>query len=268
MSSRHYPDVNYLIRLAEKAGKIIRVNFSLDPACIYKDDDTPVTITDIDINHLVLSTIGKDYPLVEVMSEEGSLPVDGAEYRIMCDPVDDTLAFTLGIPVSSFCISVVRGNIPLVAVIYDPFMKRMWVATKGDGAWLRTLDGVIAIKVSGNSGLHRSRIFTTWWANADYNLLGVCRKLMDEKAVWSSSVSVAYAGGLIASGMFEASIFPGRNCLETAAMQLIVEEAGGIATDIHGNPLEYGPKGEMNGHIISNGKIHDRLVKLVASCQA
>jgi len=72
---------------------------------------------------------------------------------------------------------------------------------------------------------------------------------------------------LLASGRLEATIFPGQMGWETAAMQVIIEQAGGKVTDIFGKKISYGSKGEINGHITSNGFLHDKLVALVQSCQ-
>ncbi len=106
-----------------------------------------------------------------------------------------------------------------------------------------------------------------WWKGSSFSLHAVCAKLMDAVAIWGNPLTIAYYGGLLASGEQDATIFPGRKGWETAAMQLIAEEAGGRATDIHGNSLHYGPKGEIEGHIISNGLIHDELIRIVGSCQ-
>lgn len=267
-TSPHYPNVVYLVQLAERAAGIMRSNFKCGMSRPCKDDGTPLTETDTAINTLVLESIAKDYPHVAVLGEEGDQHVDNAEYRIVCDPVDGTIPFSRGLPISTFCISVLRGDEPLVAVIYDPFMRRYWHSTKGAGAWMNDgTTGIWPIKVSTHAELHRSNISLIWWAKADYNLSRVAVQLMSEGALWGNYLSVALFGGLVGSGEYDASIFPGRRSLETPAMQLIVEEAGGRATDIHGNPLRYGPKGETDGHIISNGLIHDHLVEIVHLCR-
>ncbi|MSR88007.1 MAG: inositol monophosphatase [Candidatus Zambryskibacteria bacterium] len=245
----------------------MRNNFKCGMSRPCKDDGTPLTETDTAINTLVLESIVNDYPHVAVLGEEGDQHVDGAEYRIVCDPVDGTIPFSRGLPISTFCISVLRGDEPLVALIHDPFMNRTWTAVKGNGAVLTDSNGVWLMKVSAHGGLRRSNISLIWWAKADYNLSLVATKLMDEGVLWGNYLSVAIFGGLVGSGEYDASIFPGRHSLETPAMQLIVEEAGGRATDIHGNTLHYGPKGETDGHIISNGLIHDQLVEIVHLCR-
>ncbi len=263
MTQYHYPDSNYLYDLAIQAGEITRRNFRLGMERTYKENNTPLTETDTAINQLVIDSIRRDYPHVRVIGEEGDYEVGGAEYTVLCDPVDGTIPFCRGIPISSFVISVVKEHQPLAAVIYDPFQKRMWHATKGEGSFMHGK----RLKVSTHSSLKHSNICMIWWTGSPFNLHAVCGKLMNAGALWGNPQSIAYYGGLLASGEQDATIFPGRNGWETAAMQLIVEEAGGKVTDIHGNPMRYGPKGEIEGHIISNGLLHDELVALVASCQ-
>ncbi len=260
----HYPKVAYLSNLAMQAGKITLQNFELGMQREWKSDETPLTATDTAINEMVLESLRCDFPHIHVIGEEGNYNVDGAEYKILLDPVDGTIPFSIGVPVSTFVISVVKENTPLVAVIYDPFNKRMWCAERGEGTWLINSGRV---HVSKHSTVHRANICLSWWKTANYNLHTVCQKLIERGATWMNPMSMAYFGGIIASGSSEGTIFPGQIGFETAAMQLIVEEAGGKVTDIYGNPMQYGPNGEIQGHIISNGLIHDELVEIVQSCQ-
>ena len=259
-----YPDVAYLSNLASQAGRITLANFEFGMQREWKSDETPLTATDTAINEMVLRSLRCDFPHVHVIGEEGNNNVDGAEYKILLDPVDGTIPFCIGVPVSTFVISVVKENTPLVAVIYDPFTKRRWSAERGKGTWL---NGLHQMSVSKHSTIHRSNICLAWWKTAKYNIHTVCQKLIDGGAIWMNPMSIGYFGGIVASGSSEGTIFPGQIGLETAAMQLIVEEAGGKVTDINGKPMEYGANGEIQGHIISNGLIHDELVEIVRSCQ-
>ncbi len=264
MAKPEYPDYICLRRLALKAGKIIVRNFG-DGSRSAKEDGTPITLTDKIINQLVVEAISCDFPDVEVKGEEGCNNVDGAKYRVIFDPLDGTFPFLFGLPISSFCISVIETErgIPLVAVIYDPFCKRMWHAVRGEGAFLNGKP----IRVSQRNCINGSVIGMIWWKNSPYHLNRVCDKLTGVGATCFNPLSIAILGGLIASGKMEATIFPGRNVWETPAMQLIVEEAGGKTTDIHGKEIRYGPDNTIQGHIVSNGLIHNELVAIVASCQ-
>ncbi len=67
-------------------------------------------------------------------------------------------------------------------------------------------------------------------------------------------------------GDFSLAIFPGtkhKNC-DIAAVKVIVEEAGGKVTDLFGNGQRYDES--INGAIISNGKVHDEVIKTIKSC--
>lgn len=283
-----YPKARHLSTVALVAGEIMRSNFKAGMKKEWKEDETPLTVTDTIINELVLKHIGESFPNVRVIGEEGVRLVPGAEYTVLCDPVDGTIPFCTGIPVSAFCISVIKGNIPLSAVIYDPFQKRMWYADKGGGAHLHYIEGAessltedegrsaldlptlfqgsLRITASNHRTIYRSNICMVWWKGSLYNLHDVCEHIMNGGAKWMNPCSIAYFGGLVASGELEATIFPGQKGWETAAMQLIVEEAGGKATDIAGYPLKYSPEGEIQGHIISNGLVHDELVAITRKC--
>ncbi|RJQ32336.1 inositol monophosphatase [Candidatus Parcubacteria bacterium] len=256
------PSYGYLIKLAEEAGKMILKGFTQGLKKEWKDDGTPVTEIDQKINDLVLSRFKRDFPEISVYSEEGSREVRGSDFKIICDPLDGTSAFLGGIPESTFCISLVVGGSPFLAVIYDPFLKRMWWAEKDKGAFLNGKK----IQVSGHKELKKSIVCIAYWNKAPYHLHLVSNELMKQGATWMSPLSIAYFGGLVASGQIHATIFPGNKPLETAAMHLLVEEAGGKATDILGKPLVYDDginDGIIEGHIISNGVFHDELQQII-----
>ena len=73
--------------------------------------------------------------------------------------------------------------------------------------------------------------------------------------------SVCEAASLVATGGFDAEIFTGPMPHDTASVKIVVEEAGGKVTDLFGNSQRYDC--ETKGAIISNGYLHNELVKLV-----
>lgn len=270
--SNSLPDVVYLHGLANKVGRIIRKYFLLENEREWKAGDGPqfgsnetaMTVADKEVNQMVLEAIVRDFPQVNAIGEEGSHEVLGAEYTVTWDPIDGTHAFMVGSAVASFCITLLRGNTPLVAVIHDPlcFTPRTWQAERGNGAWLNGR----RIKVSKHACWERSQVCMVWWGGCRYNMHQVAEKLMNQGVTVQNPVSLAYFGGLVASGQLEATLFPGRNMWEAAAMQCVVEEAGGRVTNIHGQPIRY-DTGDIEGCIVSNGVLHDELVRMVQECQ-
>lgn len=250
--------------LALRAGDVIKNDFQLNMKKKRKADRTPVTVTDEAINQFVLEAFHADFPHIDMVGEEGSRQVAAAEYRAFCDPVDGTFPFSHGVPTSTFVLSVLREDTPLVGVIYDPFMNRMWCGEKGKGAFLNGK----RIQVSPHATLKDSRVCMIWWPKSKYNLHEVCRRLMNVGSQWDYAASIALFGALAASGESEATIYPGQSGWETAAIQVITEEAGGVVTDVFGNTQTYGPKSEIQGHVVSNGIVHDELIRLIEECQA
>ncbi|TSC71442.1 MAG: myo-inositol-1(or 4)-monophosphatase, partial [Parcubacteria group bacterium Gr01-1014_70] len=135
-----YPDTSYLCNLATKCGNFIVANFNLGLGMTKerKSDATPLTVTDTTINAEVCACMRRDFPHIQVLGEEESSEIENTEYTVMCDPVDGTIPFSHGLPISTFCISVLHNQMPIVGVIYDPFLGRMWHAEHGGGSFLGT----------------------------------------------------------------------------------------------------------------------------------
>lgn len=259
MKTEHFPNQTQLVGMAYQAGEIMRKAFVPGMKREWKEDHTPLTESDTAINRLVIAQLEHDYPHITVIGEEESRIVEDSEYLVLVDPIDGTIPFCQGIPASTFCISVLKNGVPIVAVIHDPYCNRTWSAEKGRGTMLNGEP----VRVSEHGALAQSTVSIMWWKGSIGNLNKVCDEIVDSNAKWLNLCSVAIAGGLIASGDLAASIFPGQKAWETAAMQLLVEEAGGTATDLYGNKLVYGKDLKIPGHIMSNGRIHDELVAMV-----
>lgn len=265
MSKSAYPDIGYLRYIATNAGQLMRLFFYETNVRQWKKDGTPVTDADEDINQMVLNYIARDFPHINAIGEEGSHEVPGAEYTVTWDPLDGTFAFMVGSAISTFCISVLKGDTPLSAVIYDPlsFRLRLWHAEQGKGAFM---NGSGPIHVSTHDSLERAQICMAWWRRSPYNIHKAADKLLGLGANIHNAISIVYYGALIASGTVEAVIFPGDKIWEAAAIKCLVEEAGGRATDIYGEPLRFS-EGRINGLIASNGVIHEDLVNIIRECQ-
>ncbi len=261
MANLEYPDSKDLSILAYQAGKIMRAG----PCKVEnKEDGTPVTQADIAISQMVLDEIGRDFPYISVVSEEGRREIPNAEYLVLCDPIDGTEAFCRREPTATFCISVLKKGKPISAVIFEPTSQSLWCADSGKGAFLNRRK----ISVSSHQNLSGANVCIVWWETASFNLPGVFTQAGVLGAQRYRQSATAFFGAQVASEEFEALVTPATNGWEAAAMQLLVEEAGGKATDVFGKEMVYGPCGEIpHGQIVSNGHIHDDLVQLVASCQ-
>lgn len=243
--------------LAKKAGAIMRKNFTSHMKKEWKHDNTPVTETDLAINDLVLKEIKRHYPDHSILSEEGDDFSEKSEYVWICDPVDGTHNFSHGIPTATFALALVRGGAPILGVIYDPFMDRLFSAEKGQGAFLNDK----FIRVSNNPVL-KSTLVGMGKMKKVKNLFPAMEKGYGRGISFITGLSIHYMNGLVAAGEFAGCFFGGPSPHDMTAAAVIVTEAGGRVTDLDGNTPERYDR-DMEGQLCSNGVLHDELLSLL-----
>ncbi|MBI4064829.1 inositol monophosphatase [Candidatus Gottesmanbacteria bacterium] len=250
--------VPFAIDMAYKAGTIMRKNFTLGMKKTFKQtDSSPLTISDTTINHMVIKAIDKEFPTHKVIGEEESNKKNNSEYAWVCDPIDGTVPFSSGIPIFTFSLALTKYGTPIVGVIYDPFMDRLFVGKKGEGAFLNNKK----IFLSKSKKINTQAFYMGWWKHSLYDLLLVRRELCEKECKIMDFCSFAYAGALVASGEFSCVIYGDHYPWDVAAMKVIIEEAGGICTDFTGKDQRYDR--DVNGFIASNGGVHKELLALV-----
>lgn len=243
--------------LAQKAGKIMLHYFKQGVEFSLKKDKSIVTKADIEINEMVIKEVLKQYPGHSIYGEEKIMD-NKSEMVWVCDPIDGTVPFSKGIPISVFSLALVKDGEPILGVVYDPFMKRMYSAQKGGGAFLNDK----AIKVSNLSTGKGATIDISWWFSADFDISRVIYQFGINTNTDTYSIgSVAAASCMVAAGQFEACVYAGgkgKN-VDIAAVKVIVEEAGGVVTDLFGNNQRYDR--DIKGAVMANRKIHKKIIE-------
>lgn len=243
--------------IAYKAGKIMIKYFKDNNKASYKLDQTIVTKADTEINQYLIKRVKETFPTHSVDGEEEQF--GKSNYVWVCDPIDGTAMYARGIPVAVFSLALVIEGVPTIGVVYDPFTDSMYYAIKGKGAYKN--DKKISVN---NIELNDKKSVANFdmWPKADYNLYDSIKEL-GKKTYFVSVGSVIRACMCIATGDFNLAIFPGtthKNC-DIAAAKVIVEASGGKVTDLFGNEQRYDR--DINGAIISNGKVHDEVVAVL-----
>ncbi len=242
--------------LARQAGAIMLEHFRTGVAHRSKGDGSPVTLADEAINALVLESAAHTYPDDGVIGEEGSSPASSTGRIWVCDPIDGTIPFTFGIPTNLFSLALVVDGEPVLGILYDPYLDRLYEGTQGQGASVNGLP--IRVSEAPLSGA-----FVALHA-AQFGLLDNAAVMADAINRGLRALSLAsftYEGALVASGQLAACVFGGESVWDLAAVKVIVEESGGMVTDLHGNPQRY--DGPVNGGLVSNGVAHEALVEFI-----
>lgn len=249
-------------QLAKDAGVIMLKYFnSATSNPMVKSDRTIVTKADIDINEFVIERLKNETPTYSIHGEEKSFAVEGSKYTWVCDPVDGTMPFSKGIPISTFSLGLVDINgDSVLGVVYDPFQDRLYEAVKGQGAFLNG----VKISVSEKDNLEDAYIDEELWISHDEEVSFNDPKDMLNKngAKVTTLCSAVITGCLVAHGSFDAMIFGQGKPEDIAALSVIVSEAGGKVTDLYGNKQRY----DMNikGAIVTNGLIHDDICEVLS----
>lgn len=245
--------------IAQTAGAIMLDYFEIGVPADWKEDNTPITIADETINRMVIDRIVAEYPDHGVVGEEASVVKPDAEFRWVCDPIDGTIPYMLGIPTNVFALALCESGRPIVSVVADPYLDRTYTATLGGGAYVNdrrlqvsTTDSLKGsfMNVSGRSSGDAARGAAIYY---DLEKAGV-RQLHHN--------SMVYEVIQVASGMFDGAIFTKSTPWDAAAGALLVTEAGGRVTDVSGREQRYDLP--IKGTIFSNGVLHDDMERLVA----
>ncbi len=249
--------IDFAIEMGEQAGEIIRTNFVPHMKFESKEDGSPLTITDTRINRLIIDEVHKEYPEHNILGEEESDQSHSSEYLWVCDPIDGTIPFSHGLPISTFSLALLKDGVPIVGVIANPFTNRLYSAEQGKG----TFCNGASIAVSDMDSLETAMVATEYWQQAPYKALKLVEVLEGMDCHVPILKSIAISGSLVADGQMVGLVFPGNTSWDIAAAKIIVEEAGGMSTDLFGEEQRY--DADIRGAILSNGRVHEELVRLV-----
>jgi histidinol-phosphatase len=224
-----------------------------------KPDRTPVTDADLAVEDAIRAVLRVHRPHDEVVGEERGGPSGYAGRAWLLDPIDGTKNFLRGVPVWATLIALVEDGEPAVGVISAPALRRRWWAATGAGAHTRDPKGTSrAITVSGVGDLADAYLSTTdlgSWTR--YRSRESYLSLAD--ATWESrAFGDFWQHCLVAEGAIDLAAEPIVNPWDVAAIQVLVQQAGGRFTDLEGAPRYDGGTA-----LSSNGLLHDAALTLL-----
>jgi myo-inositol-1(or 4)-monophosphatase len=217
-----------------------------------------VTEADHASEKAIIKIIQDKHPDHFILSEEtGSVHTD-SNIKWIIDPIDGTINFANGIPICCVSIGVEQDGEMIMGAVFNPFMNELFFAEKGKGATLNEKP----IKVSDKDNLLTSCLVTGFpyqYLDAANGPLEIFEKLIRKSIPVRRLGSAALDLCWTAAGRFDGFYEHKLQAWDSAAGYLIVQEAGGIVTDLKGDKFNpYQP-----GIIASNGKIHDQLLALM-----
>ncbi|HEY3732938.1 MAG TPA: histidinol-phosphatase [Streptosporangiaceae bacterium] len=253
-------DLRFAHVLADAADDITSRRFrAQDLAVETKPDLTPVTDADRTVEETIRGVLRRSRPRDAVLGEElGQIGIGPRRWVI--DPIDGTKNFVRGVPVWATLIALMMEDEPVVGVASAPLLGRRWWAARGAGAWTgRSLTKARRCQVSGVTQLQDASLSYSSLSGWEEN--GMLEQFVGlSRSVWRNrAYGDFWSHVLVAEGAVDVAAEPVVSLWDLAAVQVIVEEAGGRFTDLSGAARPDGGSG-----VATNGHLHDEVLLLLS----
>lgn len=250
---------NALLEAVEAAAKEIQ-SFSDVEFKVSNKEGVNNLVTEVDhaSEKAIIDVIKKHFPEHHILTEESGDLVQDSQYKWIIDPIDGTVNFAHGIPVYSISIAVEKEGKMVLGAVYHVSMKELFVAERGQGTFLNDK----RVVVSSETSVEKACLVTGFpytYLDQPNGPLEVfsrfIRRGIPVRRLGSAAIDLAW----VACGRFDGFYEHKLEAWDGAAGFLLVEEAGGKVTNLHGNT--YSPY--QPGIIATNSNIHEELVHWV-----
>ena len=264
------PRLQLAIAAAREAGALTMRYYQTSTLTVeLKSDSSPVTIADREAESLLRNKIAEFFPKDAILGEEFPERTGTSGFRWILDPIDGTKSFIHGVPLFGTLIGVEqigveqiggaeRAGGAVVGVIYLAALDELIYAARGFGAWhSRGGRKPERAQVNATATLSESLFCTS--DPAGYRALGrqSAYDQLQSASRLSRSWGDCYGYVLVATGRAELMVDPALNVWDAAALQPILEEAGGTFTDWRGTATIHA--GEA---IATNGRVFDEAIAI------
>lgn len=256
-----HPMLNTAIKAARRAGQIIN-RASLDVGQLKvstKQQADFVTEVDKLAEHAIIEILHESYPDHAILAEEsGASGQAQSEFQWIIDPLDGTTNFIHGFPQYAVSIALAHKGVLNQAVVYDTTRNELYTASKGGGAFLNDK----RIRVSNRAKLGEALIGTGFPYRSFKHIdayLSIFRDLAQKTAGMrrpgAASLDLAYVAAGRLDGFWEFGLSP----WDMAAGALLITEAGGLVSDLTGEPNYL-----TSGHFVGgNPKVFAQLLHAI-----
>ncbi len=276
---KRIPVMEDFYSLGTKVGEVVSGLFfgSGDMELEIKADATPVTIADKTVYKLVGDWRDALFPDLAIVSEEGhkgELTGDPDQYHLRLDEIDGTVTYVQGQPAFSSLFALIRGSKVVASMIVDPIGRRIYTAEEDKGAFCNKVRikvqqalppiptvGIVSWPYRIKDGKPINNMLLRDMLSGKRG--SVAGKLHDRGFAVQDCPSIGYFDAFVAAGKISATIFPGPTLHDTAAGDLLVREAGGVARDLYGHTLSYS-KPYVFGHICASRVIYQVVEDVVS----
>jgi myo-inositol-1(or 4)-monophosphatase len=241
--------------MLSRAGRAVRVD--------KKSAIDLVTEVDVAIERMFRDLIAARFPDHAVLGEEfgGSASVPEGPCWVF-DPIDGTTNFAHGLPIFCSSLALEFNGVAEIAAVYDPSRRELFTAVRGEGAFLNGQP----LRVSSAATLIDAMLVTGFPYDVHTRLdeiIGLFRAFVGEaravRRLGSAAIDLCYVAAGRMDGFWERDLNP----WDIAGGALLVTEAGGRVSGLHGEPFT----SRGRSVLASNHLIHDAMLRVVRSVE-
>ncbi len=258
-------NLNLMIKVARKAGRALVKDFREveNLQVSVKGAGDFVSRADLAAEKIIRDELMDARPTYGWLGEETGA-ADGADptRRWIVDPLDGTTNFLHGLPHWAISIALEHKGEIVAGVVFDPAKDEMFVAEKGQGAWMNES----RIRVSGRKSMSEALLSTGIPFGTKKTLPATMRdlaQLMPATAGVRRWGVVALDLAYVAAGRFDAFWEREIHPWDMAAGMILVREAGGFAEAVRKGRDIF----ESGSIIAGNGEIFAQTAKVLRASE-
>jgi len=254
-------NINVMVNACRKAAKTLIRDFGeIEKLQVsLKGPGDYVTASDKKVEQILITELQKARPDYSILSEEIGQIKKNESSKWIIDPIDGTSNFLHGIPHFAISLGLEHNGEIICGIIYDPIKDEMFVAEKGNGAYLNNQ----RIRVSARPKLQDCMIFSGGPRYKSKNkelVFNEYKKVSSNvklpiRKLGSGALNMAYVAAGRCDGYWERDL----HYWDIAAGIIIVKEAGGFVTDFKGESAYI----QNKTILATNSKINNEMIEIL-----
>ena len=215
----------------------------------YKEDNTPVSNGDLEVNKIITKKLINITPKIPIVSEETGHNKDKKDLKDfwLIDPIDGTYDYINNLDEFTLNAGLILNNRAVAGIIYAPAKKRLFYSYGKGYSFEKTDNYTIRLDCSKDNGTHNIKFVS--YSNKIKPEIKKIHKKLNVSSYQRMKSSLKFC--VIAANEFDGYVAEPRACeWDIAAGHAILLNAGGLITDFEGNEILYGKQSFKNPSII------------------
>lgn len=258
----------FILSLLQKSSAIAKSYFGKATSSLKAGDKNQVlTEADLKIGKTAVREISNRFPEHNIIDEESGVINNKSGLTWVIDPIDGTGNFAAGLPFYGTIIGLLKGEKPIAGGVVLPFFDELYIAEDGSGAYCNST----RIRVTDKTDLFTTLV--AYGIDSHLDNRDITRKEMKLFADLVNSVqnvritNSCYDAMMVACGKFGGYLNQSMRIWDIVGLQPIIEEAGGVVTDLNGKKIDYSePLKKYKDHftfLSSAAGLHGELLKII-----